>query len=392
MADSRDDEVPDVKAETSEPSERQKDFTRRALLRAGWVVPAVTAINIPSASAQTPAPHNDVHGDAPHADEITVHADLHIDTPQPPHDDRSTTTMPRTQTHRIPTSALDDPHDDAPHTDTPPHAAILTFRIRTRRRTPTSRTQDDTGARRSPRARRRTHADSHGDAHEDHDDHTDGHADFTFKDHTDGGHADHLDTRITRITPTRAATRITLDNGHRDHTDGAFGHKDSQAYVDHNDSSHRDHTDSAFPSSGSPGRSLLGSPRRLPSGPSGRDLRSPRSHRQQLLGSPRQQPSGSHDANYQDSTGTNTHRDHTDVVHSDHADGSPHRRTLRRTPPHVDSHTDEHADGVRSPAATRTSTRIPTYSTRDVDHADFHGDSGRIGTAAHVDTHGDSPR
>ncbi len=47
MADSRDDEVPEVKAETSDTSERQKDFTRRALLRAGWVVPAVTAINIP---------------------------------------------------------------------------------------------------------------------------------------------------------------------------------------------------------------------------------------------------------------------------------------------------------------------------------------------------------
>ena len=39
-----------------------------------------------------------------------------------------------------------------------------------------------------------THTDSHGDAHDDHDDHTDAHGDFTFKDHTDGGHADHLDT------------------------------------------------------------------------------------------------------------------------------------------------------------------------------------------------------
>ena len=63
MADSRDDEAPEVKADTPDTSERQKDFTRRALLRAGWVVPAVTAINIPSASAQTPTPHNDVHGD-----------------------------------------------------------------------------------------------------------------------------------------------------------------------------------------------------------------------------------------------------------------------------------------------------------------------------------------
>ena len=69
MADSRDDEVPEVKAETSDTSERQKDFTRRALLRAGWVVPVVTAINIPSKPRRrAPAPHNDAHGDAPHQD------------------------------------------------------------------------------------------------------------------------------------------------------------------------------------------------------------------------------------------------------------------------------------------------------------------------------------
>ena len=69
---------------TPDTSERQKDFTRRALLRAGWVLPAVTAINIPSASAQTPAPHNDIHGDAPHTDNIIEHLDVHLDSPVAP--------------------------------------------------------------------------------------------------------------------------------------------------------------------------------------------------------------------------------------------------------------------------------------------------------------------
>ena len=113
MADSRDDEVPEVKAETSDTSERQKDFTRRALLRAGWVVPAVTAINIPSASAQTPTPHNDAHGDAPHLDDILIH-DRHpsgyaapITRPQRP---RRRPAYGHAAAHRR-------PHSDTPHTD-----------------------------------------------------------------------------------------------------------------------------------------------------------------------------------------------------------------------------------------------------------------------------------
>ena len=104
MVDSRDDEVPEVKAETSDTSERQKDFTRRALLRAGWVVPAVTAINIPSASAQSPTPHNDTHGDSGHQDNLIEHQDVHLDegaghqdhTDNPPHTDVPHEDMPPT--------------------------------------------------------------------------------------------------------------------------------------------------------------------------------------------------------------------------------------------------------------------------------------------------------
>ena len=64
-------------------------------------------------SAQTPPPHNDVHGDSPHVDDIIEHLDVHLDTPAPPHTDHSDhTDVPHSDT----------PHTDAPHTDTPPHA------------------------------------------------------------------------------------------------------------------------------------------------------------------------------------------------------------------------------------------------------------------------------
>ena len=151
MADSRDDEVPDVKAEPSDISERQKDFTRRALLRAGWVVPMVTAINIPAASAQSVPPHNDAHGDTPHQDTDSIHTDVHLDTGGPhrqrPHRRRTIRRRIRrpafrhAATHRrpIPTAAhrhaahIDDqdaphtytpPHTDVPHSDTPPHTDV----------------------------------------------------------------------------------------------------------------------------------------------------------------------------------------------------------------------------------------------------------------------------
>ena len=181
MANSRDDEAPEVKADTPDTSERQKDFTRRALLRAGWVVPAVTAINIPSASAQTPTPHNDVHGDMAHVDEVEIHSDLHIDTPPPGHQD------------------LVPPHVDVPHSDTPtPHTDTPHVDD------PVVHTDHTDGG---------VHGDAHGDAHQDHDDHTDAHGDFSFKDHTDGGHTDHLDTSYHTDHTDTAAIRITWTRG-----------------------------------------------------------------------------------------------------------------------------------------------------------------------------------
>ena len=96
MSDSREDSKPPNRPEDAGASERQKEFTRRALLRAGWVAPLVTTVNIPSASAQTTPPHIDTHSDTPHSDShvdiphtdnIAIHADIHVDTPEPPHDD-----------------------------------------------------------------------------------------------------------------------------------------------------------------------------------------------------------------------------------------------------------------------------------------------------------------
>jgi hypothetical protein len=105
MADLRDGEVPEVKAETSDTSERQKDFTRRALLQAGWVVPMVTAINIPKPPRRPGAPQR-------HPRRWTAFGqhhrtpDVHLDSP-----------VPRTTT--IPTTRM-----VTPHTDTPPHTDV----------------------------------------------------------------------------------------------------------------------------------------------------------------------------------------------------------------------------------------------------------------------------
>ena len=66
-------------------------------------------------------------------------------------------------------------------------------------------------------------------------------------------------------------------------------------------------------------------------------------------------------------------------------------RTPIPAPPHVDSHTDEHTDGVRSPGHVDLDAHTDITHV-DVDHSDFHGDSGALGSARHVDTHGDSGR
>jgi hypothetical protein len=122
MADSRQKGAPDASAVTPSADQRQKDFTRRALIRAGWTVPLVTTINIPEASAQTPAPHNDVHGDSPHTDETSVHLDVHLDSRLPIHSDFSDhTDTPHTDAPHTDVPHTDVPHTDAPHTDTPAH-------------------------------------------------------------------------------------------------------------------------------------------------------------------------------------------------------------------------------------------------------------------------------
>ena len=59
------------------------------------------------------------------------------------------------------------------------------------------------------------------------------------------------------------------------------------------------------------------------------------------------------------------------------------------TPPHVDSHTDAHEDGLRSGGHTDLDIHTDVRHL-DVAHADFHGDSGKVGSAGHVDKHGDS--
>ena len=114
MDGSRKDDTADEAQNDSDLTERRKEFTRRALVRAGWVVPFITAVNIPSAYAQSPAPphadhadHTDVpHSDVPHTD--TPHTD-HADAPHQDHQDHADTHV---DTH------TDVPHTDVPHADT----------------------------------------------------------------------------------------------------------------------------------------------------------------------------------------------------------------------------------------------------------------------------------
>src|SRR5262249_38067485 len=125
MADHRDDETPEDVTRKAETAARQQEFTRRALIRAGWIAPLVTTVNIPSASAQSPTPHNDAHGDSVHIDQITIHLDGHLDTPGPLHQDHIDHTdsphsdAPHTDAPHTDTPHTDAPHTDAPHTDAP---------------------------------------------------------------------------------------------------------------------------------------------------------------------------------------------------------------------------------------------------------------------------------
>ena len=138
MEDGRDTDKPEG---TTDPAieRRRSDYTRRALLRAGWVVPVVSAVNIPSAFAQSAAPHTDHtdHVDVPHTDVVSPHSDV-----------------------------VADPHNDVVHTDHADHVD-------------------------APHQDHQDHLDSHADAHTDShvDVHTDVHSDVTPP-HADVPHVD----------------------------------------------------------------------------------------------------------------------------------------------------------------------------------------------------------
>src|SRR2546425_266999 len=85
---------------------RGVDQTRRALIRAGWVLPAVLALQLqlPSTVLAQYA-HTDIHIDNPHVANIhsDIHSDIHIDNP---HIDNI-----HSDIH------IDNPHIDNPHID-----------------------------------------------------------------------------------------------------------------------------------------------------------------------------------------------------------------------------------------------------------------------------------
>ena len=109
-------------------SAREAEFTRRALLQAGWTAPVVLAAALPqTAAAQTGAPpvHVDSHGDSTptphtdHADAPAPHGDSHIDF----HSDGSHGDSPHTDSHAdLPPGpggiiSHTDAHSDIPHND-----------------------------------------------------------------------------------------------------------------------------------------------------------------------------------------------------------------------------------------------------------------------------------
>ena len=129
MADDRFDNAADkTAAEEKLADERQKDFTRRALLRAGWMVPVVTTVIVPAASAQTtPPPHTD-HADAPHTDHADIPHTDHVDAPHQDHQDHQDAHAdshadahgdagPHADAHSDVHQDTPTPHSDVPHVD-----------------------------------------------------------------------------------------------------------------------------------------------------------------------------------------------------------------------------------------------------------------------------------
>lgn len=272
---------------------RAKEFTRRALLQAGWTAPVILAASLPENAYALSSGHADVHVDA-HTDVLQVafndfngadpddvpdvmanshsdlHTDVHTDTPPTP----AHTDLVHQDGHQD--THLDEPlpHSDVVHNDFPPmqnfeaHVDIHTDVHSDGVATPAAPIHID--------AHEDSHTDSHVDAHVDHNDapahndarhvdHVDGaaatiHFDFscgpTHQDssHSDGGHWDHGDMffrapnhyDLAAPGPTRT---VHCDGpSFADHSDRPV-HQDSHVdtHLDrppHNDASHGDaHTD-----------------------------------------------------------------------------------------------------------------------------------------------------
>src|SRR5262245_21129898 len=125
MGESPKDEMLQDATENASTIERRKEFTRRVLLQAGWVVPLVTTVNIPSALAQSVVPahtdHTD-HTDLPH-DDVAPHSDAlpHTDVPHSdhsdvPHQDHQDHQDSHVDSH-VDAHGDEGSHSDVPHVD-----------------------------------------------------------------------------------------------------------------------------------------------------------------------------------------------------------------------------------------------------------------------------------
>jgi len=105
----------------AERAEREAEFTRRALLQAGWTAPAVLAVTLPrTAYAQTTHTdtghidqHNDGHGDGT----LDVHTDTHTDDHLDDTGHTDTHQDNHTDSHTDQGQDLTQTHDDL-HADT----------------------------------------------------------------------------------------------------------------------------------------------------------------------------------------------------------------------------------------------------------------------------------
>ena len=120
----------DEPAGLDDEAQRETTFARRALLRAGWIVPAVIVLDAaPAFAAGSVAPHTDIPG-VPHTDTVAGHGDVpafdgptpHIDQIDPHTDgpiDVHVDVFPPVGPHQ---DFISHPHADSvpSHTDIPP--------------------------------------------------------------------------------------------------------------------------------------------------------------------------------------------------------------------------------------------------------------------------------